>query len=66
MEFDLYTQTLLWIFLIAASFGAIANKANFCTMGAVSDWVNMGELSRMRSWVLAMAVGILTGSRIPD
>ncbi len=59
MELDLYTQTLIWIFLIAASFGAIANKANFCTMGAVSDWVNMGDLSRMRSWVLAMAVGIV-------
>ena len=59
MEFDLYTQTLLWIFLLSAVFGAIANKANFCTMGAVSDWINMGELSRMRSWVLAMAVGVL-------
>ncbi len=59
MEFDLYTQTLLWIFLLSAVFGAIANKANFCTMGAVSDWINMGELSRIRSWVLAMAVGVL-------
>ncbi len=59
MEFDLYTQTLIWMFLLSMVFGAIANKANFCTMGSVSDWVNMGDLSRMRSWVLAMAVGIL-------
>src|SRR5499427_7298636 len=28
-------------------------------MGAVSDWVNMGDLSRMRMWLLAIAVAIL-------
>ena len=26
--------------------------------GAVSDWVNMGETSRLRAWLLAMAVAI--------
>jgi hypothetical protein len=29
-------------FIIGIVFGAVVNKTNFCTMGAVSDWVNMG------------------------
>lgn len=55
----MYTQFLIWFFVIALVLGALANKSNFCTMGAVSDWVNFGDLNRMRSWVLAMAVAIL-------
>jgi hypothetical protein len=35
MELNLYTQSLLWAFGLSLVFGAIANKANFCTMGAV-------------------------------
>ncbi len=46
-------------FLLAFIFGAVGNKTNFCTMGAVSDWVNTGDLSRMRMWLLAIAVAIL-------
>ncbi|HYX66761.1 MAG TPA: YeeE/YedE thiosulfate transporter family protein, partial [Burkholderiales bacterium] len=46
-------------FALAFVFGAVANRTNFCTMGAVSDWINMGELSRMRMWLLAIAVAIL-------
>ena len=46
-------------FALAFVFGAVANKTNFCTMGAVSDWVNMGSLARMRMWLLAIAVAIL-------
>ena len=44
---------------LAFIFGAVANKANFCTMGAVSDIVNMGHWGRMRMWLLAIAVAIL-------
>jgi uncharacterized membrane protein YedE/YeeE len=39
--------------------GAVVNKTNFCTMGAVSDFVNMGDTGRLRAWLLAMAVAIL-------
>jgi uncharacterized membrane protein YedE/YeeE len=46
-------------FVLAFIFGAVANKTDFCTMGAVSDWVNMGSLARMRMWVLAIAVAVL-------
>jgi len=59
MQLDLYSQSLLWAFGLSVIFGAIANKANFCTMGAVSDWINIGDLSRMRSWLLAIATAIL-------
>ncbi|MBC6414761.1 MAG: YeeE/YedE family protein [Chromatiales bacterium] len=55
---DLVQQTLLWAFLIALVVGAIANKTNFCTMGAVSDCVNTGDTGRMRAWVFAIATAI--------
>lgn len=53
-------STLLWAaFIIALVLGAVVNKTNFCTMGAVSDMVNIGDWSRMRAWLLAMAVALL-------
>ena len=45
-------------FALAFVFGAVANKTNFCTMGAVSDVVNMGDWNRMRIWLLTIAVEI--------
>jgi uncharacterized membrane protein YedE/YeeE len=51
-------------FALAFIFGAVGNKTNFCTMGAVSDWVNMGDTSRMRMWLLAMAVALLGSSAL--
>jgi len=59
VELSLYSQTLIWFFAIALIFGALANKANFCTMGAVADWANFGDLNRMRSWVLAIAFTVI-------
>ena len=51
---------LLWsAFIIALVLGAVVNKTNFCTMGAVSDMVNIGDWGRMRAWLLAMAVALL-------
>jgi len=60
MEFGIHQQLLLSVFGIALVLGAVGQKTRFCTMGAVSDWVNMGDTGRMRSWVFAMAVA-LTG-----
>lgn len=59
MEFTIHLKVLLIVFALAVILGAIANKTNFCTMGAVSDWVNMGDTGRLRAWLLAGAVGIL-------
>ena len=51
-------------FVLAFIFGAVANKTDFCTMGAVSDWVNMGDTSRMRMWLLAIGVAIIGASAL--
>lgn len=59
MEFTIHHQVLLTIFGLAVVMGAIANKTNFCTMGAVSDWVNMDDTGRLRAWLLAAAVALL-------
>jgi uncharacterized membrane protein YedE/YeeE len=53
------TVVALGGFVLAFIFGAVANRTNFCTMGAVSDVVNMGSWARMRMWLLAIAVAIL-------
>lgn len=53
-------STVVWgAFVLAFVFGAVASKTNFCTMGAVSDVVNMGDWNRMRMWLLAIGVAIL-------
>lgn len=63
MLFESYT-TALW-YLVGTSFvaalilGAVANKTNFCTMGAVSDWVNMGDTGRFRSWMFAIVIALI-------
>ena len=46
-------------FVLAFIFGLVANKTNFCVMGAVSDVVNIGHWGRMRMWLLAIAVAML-------
>jgi hypothetical protein len=46
-------------FVLAFIFGAVANKTNFCTMGAISDVVNMEHWGRMRMWLLAIAVAMI-------
>ena len=49
-------------FVLAFIFGAVGNKTNFCTMGAISDWVNMGDKNRLRMWLLAIAVALIGSS----
>jgi uncharacterized membrane protein YedE/YeeE len=51
-------------FLLAFVFGFVGNKTNFCTMGAVSDVVNMGDWNRMRMWLLSIAVAIVGASAL--
>ena len=46
-------------FALAVVFGAVANRVNFCTMGAVTDVVTMEDWRRMRMWLLAIAVAIV-------
>ncbi len=46
-------------FVLAFVFGAVASKSNFCTMGAISDVVNMEHWGRVRMWLLAIAVAMI-------
>jgi uncharacterized membrane protein YedE/YeeE len=45
--------------LLAAWLGVVLQRSNFCTMGAVSDWVLMGDATRARQWAVAVAVASL-------
>jgi len=58
MEFENIHLVSLYGFVLAVVFGAVSNKTNFCTMGAVSDWINMGSKGRLAAWVLAMGIAI--------
>ena len=55
----LVAQVLWAAFLLSVVFGAIAQRTHFCTMGAVSDIVNMGDWARMRMWLMAMGVAMV-------
>lgn len=46
-------------FVLAFVFGLVAARTNFCTMGALSDIVNMGSWTRMRTWMLAVTVAMV-------
>jgi len=63
MTFDSFNHAhsaFLWgTFGIAFVMGAVVNKTNFCTMGAVSDMVNMGDTGRFRAWLFAIAIAMI-------
>jgi len=46
-------------FVLGLIFGAVAQRTNFCTMGAISDIVFLEDWNRFRAWMLAIAVAIL-------
>ena len=48
--------------VLGGLFGAVAQRTNFCTMGAISDGLLMGDWNRFRAWMFAIAVAI-TGSQ---
>ena len=63
MVFESFAESLsffLWsTFILSVVLGAVVNKTNFCTMGAVSDMVNMSDFGRFRAWLLAIAVATI-------
>ena len=50
---------MFYVFILGLILGFVVNKTNFCTMGAVSDWVNIGDTARFKSWMLAASIAIL-------
>ena len=59
MSADPSTLVVWGAFALGFVFGVVANRTNFCTMGALSDVVNMGHWGRLRMWALAIAVAML-------
>ena len=56
---------VVWlVFGLGLLFGATAQRTHFCTMGAIADIVYMGNWTRMRQWLLAMAVAIIGTSML--
>ena len=59
-ELTTLTQQVLGIFfLLSLVLGAISQRTHFCTMGAVSDVINMGDWTRARQWMLAVGVAMV-------
>lgn len=59
---DFQTQNLLVLglsFLLAMLAGVCLHRSHFCTMGAFSDLMLMGSTTRLRQWLLAVALAIL-------
>ncbi|MEN9587641.1 MAG: hypothetical protein RIT15_1216 [Pseudomonadota bacterium] len=53
------TQQVLWsTFFFSTIFGFAAQRSHFCTMGAVSDIVNLQDWTRMHMWATAVAVAM--------
>lgn len=60
IDLNALSHTVLWAtFALTFVFGAILQRTHFCTMGAVSDAVNIGDWSRMRMWGLAIGVATI-------
>ena len=50
MEEEIASKVLILGFVIAAVMGFVGNRTQYCTMGAVSDWINVGDTNRLRAW----------------
>jgi len=52
------TWVVALAFVLATAFGAISQRTSFCTMGGVADAVSFGDFTRLRQWLLAIAVAV--------
>jgi len=60
LDLNALSHTVLWAtFALTFVFGALLQRTHFCTMGAVSDAINIGDWSRARMWVLAIGVAMI-------
>jgi uncharacterized membrane protein YedE/YeeE len=55
----LTSLVLLAAFALSAVFGAVARSTRFCTMGAISDVVNLGDWTRVKQWAAAGAIALI-------
>lgn len=60
VDISAISHQALWLtFIVTALLGAIMQRTNFCTMGAIADLFVMSDLTRLRQWSLAIGVAIL-------
>jgi uncharacterized membrane protein YedE/YeeE len=61
------TKEVLWAFFLGGLLlGAISQRTHFCTMGAVSDVVHMGDWTRARQWMSAIGVAMVGFAALSD
>jgi uncharacterized protein len=48
-----------WAFALSFVFGAVAQRSNYCTMGAISDIANFGDWTRARMGIASVGVAIV-------
>lgn len=53
-------------FLGGLLLGAICQRTHFCTMGALSDVINMGDWTRARQWMSAIGVAMVGFAALSD
>ena len=47
MEEEIVSNVLIFGFLIEVIMGFVGNRTQYCTMGAVSDWISVGDTNRL-------------------
>ena len=66
-ELATLTKEVLGAFFLGGLLlGAISQRTHFCTMGAISDVVHLGDWTRVRQWVCAMGVAMLGFASLSD
>ena len=59
MDAAIHWQILAGAGALGLVAGFLAARTDFCTLGGVSDWLNIGDRGRMRAWLLAIATAML-------
>jgi uncharacterized membrane protein YedE/YeeE len=66
-ELAALTKEVLGAFFLGGLLlGAITQRTHFCTMGAISDVVHMGDWTRARQWVCAIGIAMLGFTALCD
>ena len=66
-EIATLTKEVLWAFFLGGLLlGAISQRTHFCTMGAISDVVHMGDWTRARQWLCAIGVAMIGFAALAD
>ena len=66
-ELAALTKEVLWAFFLGGLLlGFISQRTHFCTMGAISDVVHMGDWTRVRQWMCAIGVAMIGFASLSD